>query len=418
MAQWVGELAIPRAARAAGVRRPVVFWLVAVVLCLLPLEWWLLPYNLEVADFGLVLLTAVGGLTLLYRRQPVRLPLLIPFWILLFASLIATLTGLNFAVSALAIFQEVYLYVWFVVLANLLVHLSEKHFQSLLRLWSLIALVVAATTLLGMLQIGPDMFHSSPDGSLVYTGSPLGRGIGTFANPNAAATYLFISFFVLLAARWPIWLTALAAGWLLFGMVATGSLGALLATAVGLAGLGLIAIPSRNRPPVIVLALLAAVVLAILLLSAWPAWASGGLPSTESGLFHISLGRLPRSLMSRFGLIERVWPIYLQYPFGIGPNASAGYLGSLHNDYIAILFERGPLGLIGWLWLVGAVLALPLRTVRRLPERTHTLAILALGAGFLAVALNAFTHELSHFRQLWMLLAFLYAACWKSKGSS
>ena len=124
MAQWVGELAIPRAARAAGARRPVVFWLVVVVLCLLPLEWWLLPYNLEVADFGLVLLTAVGGLTLLYRRQPVRLPLLIPFWILLFASLVATLTGLNFAVSALAVVQEVYLYVWFVVLVNLLVHLG------------------------------------------------------------------------------------------------------------------------------------------------------------------------------------------------------------------------------------------------------------------------------------------------------
>jgi O-antigen ligase len=82
----------------------------------------------------------------------------------------------------------------------------------------------------------------------------------------------------------------------------------------------------------------------------------------------------------------------------------------MHNDYLAFLFERGPIGAIGWLWMVAATLLAPLRAACQCTHSQQRWQVLALGAGFLGCAMNAFTHEVSHFRQVWVLMAFLFAA--------
>jgi O-antigen ligase len=81
----------------------------------------------------------------------------------------------------------------------------------------------------------------------------------------------------------------------------------------------------------------------------------------------------------------------------------------LHNDYAAFLFERGPLGAIGWVWIVGAVVLAPVRAAYQSPDRYRRWRLLALGVGFLSCAVNAFAHEISHFRQVWVLMAFVFA---------
>ncbi|HEX2981734.1 MAG TPA: hypothetical protein VHO48_15845, partial [Anaerolineaceae bacterium] len=226
MAQLIGEVQAARPKSAArGLHRSMAFWLIALARCLLPLEWWLLPFSLKPSDFGLILLVAYGCLLLLIYRQRVILPLWAPFWLILFASVLATLTGAMHADSLMAILQETYLYVWFVVLVNLLARFPSELFHALLKLWSVIALLEAVATLLGMLHIGPAMFYTNPNGNIIEAGGDLDRAVGTFANANAAGAYLFISLFVLLAARWPRWFKIVGACWLLAGMFATGSMG-------------------------------------------------------------------------------------------------------------------------------------------------------------------------------------------------
>jgi O-antigen ligase len=129
-----------------------------------------------------------------------------------------------------------------------------------------------------------------------------------------------------------------------------------------------------------------------------------------TGFLALSIGRLSHSISARAEIINFTLPFYANYPFGMGPNTSVLFLKTLHNDYLAFLVERGPLGLIGWLWVVIATLILPLRKTNPNQDPVKWWQSLTIWAGFLATALNAFTHEVSHFRQFWMPLSFLYAA--------
>ena len=83
-----------------------------------------------------------------------------------------------------------------------------------------------------------------------------------------------------------------------------------------------------------------------------------------------------------------------------------------HNDYLAVVVERGVAGAIGLLLLVGSIwirtrasarrdLSQGFRRVLPLPE--------ALAGAVAAVAVSALFHEVLHFRQVWALLAVIAA---------
>jgi O-antigen ligase len=120
----------------------------------------------------------------------------------------------------------------------------------------------------------------------------------------------------------------------------------------------------------------------------------------------LTAGRLPSSVMSRVHLVQNGWELYQRFPLGIGPGTC-----DLHNDYIAFLFERGPLGLIGWLWLVASGLLGSWRTARAQEDLFSRWQVLTFGAAFLSIMVNSLSHEVFHFRQVWMLMAFLFASC-------
>ena len=260
------------------------------------------------------------------------------------------------------------------------------------------------------------MFYTPPEfGKEVLSIGEFNRGFGTFANPNAAGAYLSISFFILLATSWKTWVRTILGSYLLIGIVATGSMGALLCTLIAFALLPIVIATQKNwRVSLLFGGLLSiAVATTIILLIIFDPLNS--LPSISSakqltGLLALSFGRLSHSIHGRVEIINATLPTYANYPFGMGPNTSGLFLETLHNDYLAFLIERGPFGLIGWLWLVIATLMFPMRKINQnlAPEKWRQSLII--WAGFLATALNGFTHEVSHFRQFWMPLAFLYAA--------
>jgi hypothetical protein len=371
------------------------FWLFVLMLCLLPTEHLDLPYRLSAADSALVLLTLYGLARAWRSQQRLDFPLLLPMWLILLSSLVATLTGFGDPRSIVAIIQEIYLFTWFIVLTNILRTFPSADVDHLMTVWSVVASAEAVIVLAEMLRVGS-------------------RAEGTFRNANATGAYLSVSIFVLLATRWPGWLRSVLGVWLFAGMYATGSMGALFSTIAGLLALLVVRIITRYPRATwlqgAVLCIGASLFVALLfILWSWPSMPSEAQFDEHGGLLALTVGRFPRSMASRFNLISRVWPVYRLHPWGTGPNVGARLRISLHNDYVAFLFERGPVGALGWLWLVGASMLAPLRAVRQCRDSHQAWQVLALGAGFLACALNALTHEVSHFRQVWALMVFLFA---------
>jgi hypothetical protein len=396
--------------------RGIDFLLIVLVICTLPLERILLPASLKIVDVPLVLLVAYGGIKLINRNQGIHVPLIWPIWLTLIASLIATMTGLLSLNSIVAMIQEVYLFLWFIVLTNILISYSQFEFDTLIKIWSLVAILEATTAIMGMMNIGPAIFYTSPlKGNILSTGE-FNRAFGTFANPNATGTYLSISFFMLLAvSNWKR-LTRLILGlFLLVGIYSTGSMGAVLSTIASFLILIVIRPVYKNQRAALLtggIVALGIAMLIILILVYNPSQSLRSIIETSdrNAFLSLTLGRLFHSVTGRVNLIEDVWHFYYRHPLGIGPDAATLISGTLHNDYVAYLFERGPFGLIAWLWLVIATLITPLRMKDRYSANFRFWQLLVLWSGFLAIILNAFSHEISHFRQVWMLMAFLYSA--------
>lgn len=385
------------------------FWLSVLLLCLLPIEQMRFPLNLKPADLALVLLTLYGLSKAWRTHQRLDFPLLLPMWVILLSSSVATLVGFARFESFMAIVQEIYLFTWFVVLTNVLKALSSSDQDRLMKIWSVIACLEAVTTVMGMLRIGPSMFYRASSYERVTT--EFIRATGTYDNSNAVAMYLSISFFILLATSWPIWLRSVLGVWLFVGMFSTGSNGALFSTLGSLVLLVGVYLTLQNRRDIKLLVAVigigvGTVTVALLTLGFSFSLLSGFGFDRSNPLFFNTLGRLSHSATRRFNIIMWAWRTYRHHPWGTGPNTFAS---GLHNDYAAFLFERGPLGFIGWLWMIVATLLRPLQVTNQLVDKHQRWQVLPLGAGFLACAVNAFSHEISHMRQVWMLMVFLFA---------
>jgi O-antigen ligase len=392
------------------------YGLLVMVICLLPVQWFLLPLNLVVADLVLLLLIMLTLPQVAAGRRTIWLPLLGPTLLIFAASALGTAVGLGRMESVIAIVQEIYIYLWFIVLVSQVQTLSADQQDRLLKIWTIVACIEAVTTVLGMWQIGPEMFYTKPYRDTAVT-TELTRAVGLHANSNAAAVYLSVSFFAALATRWPRRRRYLAAAWIYTGMIGTGSNGALLSTLLGLAVFIAVHTFINNKAKfklgAAMFTLTAGAMLLLFIASSF--FSLGGPQISSNGRDHIlfyTLGRFSRSLSSRLEIIDWAWRIYKVNPLGVGPNGFATLQGSLHNDYVAYWFERGLLGLIGWVWLILACMQTSLRAVRQMVSTSETWrrrAVLALGCGLFACALNAFSHEVSHMRQLWLLIVFLFA---------
>ncbi len=377
-------------------RDQIGFWLFILLLFLLPLERLALPFRLQIADLVLVLLTLYGLVRIWHTHQRMEFPLALPIWLILLSSLFATQVGIgDYNRSITAIVQEVYLFTWFIVLANILARFSSTDKDRLMKIWAVIA-SSQATLILAETILTP------------------GRALGTFNNPNATGAYLSISIFVMVATNWPIWLRSVFGMWLLAAMFATGSLGALFSTVAGLLLLVMVYLIVKIRqatlPQITAFYIGTGLLIALFLILILRSPPESDLEFENNRLFALTAGRLPRSSDSRLVRYGKFWPVYRRFPWGTGPDSAASLNASLHNDYVAFLFERGPVGLMGWLGLVGATLLVSLRTAYRCTNKPQRWQALALGAGFLACSMNALTHEVSHFRQVWVLMVFIFAA--------
>lgn len=310
-----------------------------------------------------------------------------------------------------------------------------------LRELRLLALAVLAMgvcqVLLGLMQI------AGGNRSMLFFGAAGGRPIGSFANSNHFANYLFMALMLCIWAAVDALGTTgphrnwhasavrsaprhLLVGWvalatlLLLGVLMSLSRGAVLA-GLPMAGLALVLVMARvwrgqdgSRRAVVLIAVVAG--LSVLLLG------------LDSALSRFSASELAGSAGFR-GLLAQstLTGAWAFWPLGAGwgtygdvyprfqPAAIPGYAGHAHQDYAQMLFEGGIFALLiaaSFLWLAGRralLLARALWRQSRVPRELLAVLVCGLGlAGFLLHSLVEFNMRIPANAMLAALLAGVY----------
>jgi hypothetical protein len=269
--------------------------------------------------------------------------------------------------------------------------------------------------------------------TLLVTGSLLGinaitgvipregnRALFTFGDPNYAATFWVMSIFIVYTSGRPQrrWLRLAGYVLLVWALLLTESNGGVVQLLIGATVLILLRVHRRHG--------VAACVALFLVLGGGVVAFETAVPlqsiqvwARDSGqpLLVNSLGRSNESSSQRSQLINEAIHLYRSDGIlGSGPSSTKPlladraypYAKEAHDDYLAALVERGPLGVLGIIallasaaWRVGRVLSLRPGGTEHQPLARPT----GLVAASIAVAVAATYYEVLHFRFVWGMLA-------------
>jgi O-antigen ligase len=382
------------------------------------------PSQLIMLDAINFLALAVFFITVLVGRLPIRFPFALPVFVALIGSVLAMTAASSVSYGVLALLKDAYLYLWFVALVAVLE--PRGTLRGVRVAWVWVACLETVFIVVQAVAVQHLSLH------VVLVDRRLFRAVGTFTNPNMLADYMLKSIFVLLGlaleVQW--WLLAPAFALILLGMVTTKSNGGLMSLIAGLAAWGLAWAWTRGvrRDR---LAGVIALGLAAVIAATW-AHAEFGLGDAvvKQIASHSYMGSMGNSNEQRQQIWHRLEEMMTKNPLGIGPKQSSqqelqigererpNSFGSkeAHDDYLAFLVERGPLGLLGLLigmvMVAGMMLGGRARIVERLgsPAAGAALWAACLG-GLVASSVHSLVIEKLHFRHFWFFLAILTTLC-------
>jgi O-antigen ligase len=342
-------------------------------------------------------------------HHKLRAPYFIPVALMVVAGAASGIAGPfpGLALSTLAI--DLLLFAWCTVIVNLLSSPRAMHYALVAWSWAgIFWATVVVCAWLGHL--------TTLEGLQAAEGN---RVLFTFGDPNYAATYWCASIFVVYASRNPStrWMRVAGYVMLAWALALSESNGGILALGVGIFFLLLVR-AYRRRGLVGSLAVGLVVVLVVGAFVAIFPLSRIRQQALNSGqpLLVNSVGRSGQSTAERGQLEVELIQLYRQSDglVGLGPAStksilSAGnypYPNEAHNDFLAALTERGVLGLLGLLLLVGAVALWAAPLVRR-PLSAGLAAVVPRPAGLVAalvaMAFVAYYEEILHFRFVWAL---------------
>jgi O-antigen ligase len=408
-----GELALVGSSRrVAGERLAVV--MTAIAVALLPLAVPEGPANtapnvlfIAVAVLACLLWGTAAGV-------PWRFPYVIPVALILVGGAVAGVGGSVPKGAVVSLLQDVVLIVWCWAVVN--IGRSAANLRLLLATWTYSAIGWGIVAFVGVAT-----------GSSLLTGQIERQGTRlqlTLNDPSYTANYFFISIMIVWATRRPTHRVLRYATYVLFlaAIAYTGSNSGLVALVVGTVVATVLALYRRFgvAPAVVASALIvisAAVLASTVSLSAIQASAA----ESRFAFVRQGLGRSPDSAGQRQSLLQESIGLYQRgSPLGEGPvstkprlkSEQAPLIKEAHDDYLAALIERGPIGLVGVLLLVCSLMLRGLFATRAklaggfgaIVTRPHALV------GALAGTLVAGTvYELLHVRHIWTLFAFVAA---------
>ena len=392
----------------------------ALIVCLIPIVVPSGPARLAFVDGLIVLGLAAFAVLFLTRKEPVRVPFMAPVLIIAVGSLAAVVNAESPSAAFLTMAQDAYLFLWFIMLVHLM---RDRDLTAIQLTWICVANIIALVGIIIVLTQG----HLS----LLDIIKPKGkRAYGTFYDPNMFAGYLVMSMFFVLSmgprlGRLVRWGSILL---LSVCIIATKSNGGMLSLILGLVAWVMVRAWTQRIPPVA----LAASALLVVSLGLGALWMNTGvgigaaqLRDFQSNSF---LARAGHSSAGRFTIWQNLQETYARSPLGIGPGNSRYLTLSIedrlrpnslqakeaHNDYLAYAIERGPLGLLGLLALLGSAFGKLGAVARRrdgaqaTPDTNGPLVAAMTGA-LVASAAHALTIEVLHFRHFWMLMAIVCA---------
>ena len=345
---------------------------------------------------------------------PWRFPYVIPVTLTVVAGALAGIVGPVPTGALIALVQDLVLVVWCWAVVN--ISRSAANLRLLLATWAYAAVGWATLALVGIIT-----------GSSLLTGQIERQGTRlqlTLNDPSYTANYFFISMMIVWATRRPTHRAARYVAYALFlvAIAYTGSNSGLVAVVVGTAVAAVLAVYRRYgvAPAVAASALLlicAAVIASTVSLSSIQASAAG----SRYAFIRQGLGRSPDSAGQRQSLLTESLALYERGdPLGEGPVSTkprltreqAPLIKEAHDDYLAALIERGPIGFVGVLLLVCSLAWRGLFATRAKLAAGFSAIVVRPNAlvGALAGTLVAgIVYELLHVRHIWTLFAFVAA---------
>ena len=390
---------------------------VGFAIAMIPLVKPRLPGNSGPADVFMVFAVLVVLLWATGEGRSLRVPYAIGAVVLMTGGAVAGLVAARAAATMLVVLQEIHLLLFAAAVAT--VARTPRAIAALRKAWVASALGWAALVILAVfLGIQPLIDATANRGTRVHL---------FFQNPNITGNFFMVAFFVAASSSWPRTrvLRVVACVVLLWGMLLTGSNAAILGTILG----GFVAIAwwlwqRFGSSAAVVFVAVALGFAALGGIAVRERDVIGEASESENALIRYSIGRAERSANNRQELFASQMELYQQSHFlGIGPFGTRDALGasgesgvrSSHNDYLATLVERGPLGVLGLLLLAGAIW---LRVARSAGHRLAPAFVRVAGTGAATVAVAvafasaATTHEILHYRHLWAWLGLIAAVQW------
>ena len=373
------------------------------------------PSNSALIDAFIVLTLLAALVWLASSRRRIRLPCAIPLGLILLGGAVGALTGPVPASGVVALVQDIALVFWFWAVIN--IGSSPDRLQVIFRAWAY-ASIAWALILLAAIAAGVTAISGQTESEGV-------RSALTFGNPNVAGNYFFIAIMIVWATGRPHHRLARLAGYaaLLAALASTGSNGALVSITVGVIVASILGV-YRRAGVVAAATALAGVALAGAVVTTQFSVEDVQARASRSSYAFIrdGVGRSAKTASDRALLFHQGVDLYHTGGLlGTGPGSTKVRLKAegarraveAHNDYVAAVTERGILGLLGLLLLVGgiALQALWLARAQASPRIAHAVVRPNALAGAVAGALVAMsTTEYFHARHVWTLFAFVVAA--------
>jgi hypothetical protein len=367
------------------------------------------PGNSSPVDIFLVASIVTGAVWARSGHHKLRAPYFIPVALMIAAGAASGLASSLPGLALTTLTTDLLLFAWCTVIVNVLS--SPRAMRIAMVAWSWAGIFWAGVVIVAWLG-----HITSLEGLQAAEGN---RVLFTFGDPNYAATYWLATIFVVYATRTPTARWMRFSGYIMLGMalVLSESNGGVLALAVGIIFL-LVVRAYRKRGLVGSLAVVLVAVLAVsALLTVLPVnkMRQQALHSGQPLLVN-SIGRSGQSTSERSELVVELLQLYRQSDgiVGLGPASTKPLLTSglypypneAHDDFLAMLTERGVVGLLGVLLLVGTVAMWAAPLVRRPLSAGFAAAVprpAGLVAGLLSLGLISYYEEVLHFRFLWAL---------------
>lgn len=403
-------------------KRLMFLWLVGLVI-LLPVDIIHLPLNMALVDVWILAGLPLLWLSFLRGPQVISVSYTIPMWLILIGSFVSTLAAPAPMNSMIVILKEVYVFIWFITVIAVLSKLDARDFRLIMIVWSAVVLLHGCLMIAQFLS--PDFWRLTAGYVGRLTIYERFRPSGLFVNANLAAFFQLLGFVPLVLVSRSKKVTMTLGLLLLLTMLLTGSMGATIALATGMM-VAIFAISFSGRLAFII-KMFAQLAVIMLFFGALLAFFVSHNARYKEHFEHILIGRSERSSEGRFDLWRRGLDTYIErdvFLWGVGPENFREVDpkmtdNQLHNDFLAFSVERGLLGTVGL--ILFAIVAVSRATYllllnSRYSDRSRLVVVVFLAA-MAAVMVESLTHQVFHFRELWLVLAFQEAMLYKMTAS-